>query len=181
MKACEQCAADRVIIGRNYKNVSVLSRAIGLILIYLPIITFPFIVLSAYWTYYSLILCGAKNVKKWGDYLPDRASHRYTMKNQVVMDGSFKLSLAQSKLYWILNCTWYCPSSVALFEWHSYLVKVVENWWCPFTHGTKETYKNGSIDQSFWHIYPDDSTKLHKDDKVNPIFTDEHDKDLKKD
>ncbi|MCF6204576.1 MAG: hypothetical protein L3J59_13065 [Methylococcaceae bacterium] len=181
MKACEQCAADRVIIGRNYKNVSVLSRAIGLVLIYLPIITFPFIVLSAYWTYYSLILCGAKNVKKWGDYLPDRASHRYTMKNQIIMDGSFKLSLAQSKLYWILNCTWYCPYSVALFEWHSYLVKVVENWWCPFAHGTKETYKNGSIDQSFWHIYPDDSAKLHKDDKVNPIFTDEHDKDLKKD
>jgi hypothetical protein len=180
MKACEQCAADRVQIGRNYKKKSVLSRAIGLIFIYLPIFTLPFIILSAYLTYYSLILCGAENVKKWGDYIPDKKTHRYSMKNQIIMDGSFKLSFAQSKLYWILNCTVYCPYSVALFEWHAYLVKVVENWWCPFAHENKENYKNGSIDQSFWHIYPEDSSKLHEDDSANPIFTDEHDKDLKK-
>jgi len=180
MKACEQCAADRVRIGENHTKMSVISRTIGLIFIYLPILTFPFIVLSAYWTYYSLILCGAKNVKKWSDYLPEKSSHRYTMKNQITMDGSFKYSLAQSKLYWILNCTVYCPYSVALFEWHSYLVKVVENWWCPFAHGEKENYKNGSIDKSFWHIYPEDAKKLDEEDVSNPIFTDEHDKDLKK-
>jgi len=180
MKACEQCAADRVLIGANYTKRSVLSRAIGLIFIYLPILTFPFIVMSAYFTYYSLILCGAQNVRKWSYYLPKRETHRYNLKNQITMDGSFKFSLAQSKLYWILNCTVYCPYSVALFEWHAYLVKVVENWWCPFTHGKKENYKNGSIDQSFWHIYPDDKVKLHEDDKCNPIFTDEHDQDLKK-
>lgn len=179
MKACDQCSADRVNVGRNYKKQSILARAIGLIFIYLPIFTLPFIILSAYLSYYSLILCGAENVKKWGDYIPDRATHRYSMKNQITMDGSFKLSFAQSKLYWILNCTVYCPYSVALFEWHSYLVKVVENWWCPFAHGEKENYKNGSIDQSFWHIYPDESEKLHEDDSSNPIFTDEHDKDLK--
>ena len=179
MKACEQCAKDRVNIGRNYTKQSVLARAIGLIFIYLPIFTFPFIVISAYLTYYSLILCGAENVKKWGDYIPDRKTHRYSFKEQITMDGSFKLSFAQSKLYWILNCTVYCPYSVALFEWHSYLVKVVENWWCPFTHGTKETYKNGSIDQSFWHIYPEENKKLNDEDRDNPIFTNEADKDLK--
>jgi hypothetical protein len=48
------------------------------------------------------------------------------------MDASFFLSLAQTRLYWILNCTWYCPVSVGLFEWHAYLVKLIENWWCPF-------------------------------------------------
>ena len=179
MKACDQCAADRVHIGRNYTKQAVWKRAIGLIFIYMPIITFPFIVISAYFTYYSLILCGAENVKKWGDYLPKKSTHRYSFKEQITMDGSFKLSLAQSKLYWILNCTVYCPYSVALFEWHSYLVKVVENWWCPFTHGTKETYKNGSIDKSFWHIYPEENAKLNDEDRCNPIFTDEADKDLK--
>ncbi len=181
MKACEQCAADRIQIGCNHKQMSVLSRSIGLILVYLPILTLPFVITSAYLTYYSLIFCGAKNLKKWGDYIPDRASHRYTMKDQITMDGTFKLSFAQSKLYWIINCTMYCPYSVALFEWHAYLVKAVENWWCPFTHANKENYKNASIDQSFWHIYPEDTDKLHDDDKSNPIFTDEHDKDLKSD
>ena len=177
MKACDQCAADRVQIGRNHTKMSILSRTIGLILIYLPIFTFPFTLLSAYMTYYSLILCGAQNVKKYGDYIPDRSTHRYSMKSQITMDGSFKLSFAQSKLYWILNCTVYCPYSVALMEWHAYLVKVVENWWCPFAHGTKEDYKNGSIDKSFWHLYPEDAKKLDEADKNNPIFTDAFDKD----
>jgi hypothetical protein len=180
MKPCDQCAADRVQIAKNHKDMPVLARALGLIFIYLPIFTLPFIILSAYLSYYSLLLCGAKNVKKWKDYLPDKASHRYTMKNQITMDGSFKLSFAQSKLYWILNCTVYCPYSVALFEWHAYLVKVVENWWCPFAHSTKEDYSDGSIDKSFWHIYPDDIKKLNREDRDNPIFTDEFDEDLKK-
>ncbi len=170
MKACETCA-ERVKIGCNHKQRSVLSRAIGLLFIYLPILTLPFVILSAYMTYLSLKLVGAENVKTWGDFLPDRASHRYDMKSQITMDGTFKLSLAQSKLYWILNCTWYCPYSVALFEWHAYMVKVVENWWCPFGHSRKEDYANGAIDQSFWHIYPEDKSKLHADDKNNPIFT----------
>jgi len=179
MKACEQCAADRVQIGSNYKKMSVLSRTIGLILVYLPLLTVPFVIISANLTYYSLIFCGAKNVKKWSAFVPERSSHRYNLKQQVTMDGTFKLSLAQSRLYWIINCTMYCPYSVALFEWHAYLVKVVENWWCPFTHSNKENYKNGSIDRSFWHIYPNDEAKLHEDDKTNPIFTDEFDKELK--
>lgn len=180
MKACEQCAADRVIIGTNHQKKSVLSRTIGLIFIYLPILTLPFVITSALLTYYSLKLCGAENIKKWRDFVPDRASHRYNLKNQITMEGSFKLSFAQSKLYWIVNCTMYCPYSVALFEWHAYLVKVVENWWCPFTHAKKENYKNGSIDRSFWHIYPEDQAKMHEEDINNPIFTDQFDHELKK-
>ena len=170
MKACESCSS-RVHIGRNYKKMPVIARAIGLIFIYLPILTLPFVFLSAYLTYFSVKLCGAEDVKTFTDFLPDRASHRYNLKTQITMDGSFKLSLAQSKLYWIINCTWYCPVSVALFEWHAYMVKIVENWWCPFAHSTKNDYVEGAIDQSFWHIYPEDKAKLHEEDRNNPIFT----------
>lgn len=148
-----------------------------MVFVYLPILTLPFIIISAYLTYYSLVFCCAKNLKKLSGYIPNRDSHRYSLKDQITMNPSYKLSPAQSKLYWIFNCTVYCPYSIALFEWHAYLVKVVENWWCPFTHAQKENYRNGSIDKSFWHIYPDDADKMHEDDKTNPIFTDEYDKE----
>jgi len=175
MKACESCSASRVDIGKNHQKQPVIIRAIGMVFVYLPIITFPFVVLSAYLTYYHLRMMGATNVKKWGDFIPDRATHRYTLKNQITMHGSFKASLSQSKLFWILNCTWYCPYSVALFEWHAYMVKLVENWWCPFTHEKKETYKNATIDKSFWHIYPEDIVKLEQEDLDNPIWNDAND------
>ncbi len=174
MKACESCA-NRVEIGKHYRNQSVPKRAIGMILVYLPIATLPFVFLSAYLTYFHLRMMGAKNIKTLSDYLPDRKSHRYTLKNQITMEGSFKASTSQSKLFWILNCTWYCPVSVALFEWHAYMVKVVENWWCPFGHEKKEGYKNGAIDQSFWHVYPEDRAKLEKEDLENPIWNNEND------
>jgi hypothetical protein len=156
--------------------VPVLQRTIGLLFVYLPILTLPFVFLSAYLTYYHLKLIGGENIKTLSDFLPARSSHRYTLKNQITMDGSFKLSLAQSKLYWILNCTWYCPVSVALFEWHAYLVKLVENWWCPFTHEKKESYNNAKIDKSFWHIYPEDAIKLEPEDRDNEIWNDSNDK-----
>lgn len=171
MKSCESC--QRVAIGKHYKNMPVWQRAIGMIMIYLPIITLPFIFLSAYWSYWHLLLMGAKDVKKLQDFLPAKESHRYNLKTQIKMEGSFKLSTSQSKLFWILNCSWYCPVSVALFEWHSYLVKLVENFWCPFTHATKENYNNACIDKSFWHIYPEDAAKLHPDDLKNPIWNED--------
>jgi hypothetical protein len=175
MKACETCITQRAKIGCNHQNQSVLARFFSLILIYLPILTWPFMWLSAYMTYFSLKLGGAENLKTLGDYLPDRASHRYDLKSQIVMNGSFKFSMAQSRLFWILNCTWYCPYSVALLEWHTYLVKIVENWWCPFGHSRKNDYGEGAIDQSFWHIYPEEIVKLHPDDRNNPIFTEDED------
>lgn len=171
-KACESCT--RVHIGRYHTQQPVWRRAIGLMFVYLPILTWPFVILSAYSTYVHLLMIGAKNVKKYSDFLPKRESHRYEYKNQIVMDGSFKASFAQSRLYWILNCTWYCPYSVGLFEWHAYLVQVVENWWCPFTHDRKnDSYAKAPIDQSFWHIYPADRAKLHPDDLNNPTFNED--------
>jgi len=175
MKACDSCSG-RAEIGKNHNKVPVLQRTIGLLFVYLPILTLPFVFLSAYLTYYHLKLIVGENIKTLSDFLPARSSHRYTLKNQITMDGSFKLSLAQSKLYWILNCTWYCPVSVALFEWHAYLVKLVENWWCPFTHEKKESYNNAKIDKSFWHIYPEDAIKLEPEDRDNEIWNDSNDK-----
>lgn len=178
MKACESCPS-RVEIGKNHNNMSVPRRALGLLFVYLPILTLPFVFASAYMTYFHLWLVGAKHVKKFSDYLPAKESHRYTLKNQITMKPSFGISLSQYRLYWILNCTWYCPVSVAVFEWHAYLVKLVENWWCPFTHDKKENYSNAKIDKSFWHIYPEDIVKLSPEDRDNPIWNDDLDKDAK--
>ena len=155
--------------------MSVPRRAIGLFFVYAPIITLPFVFASAYMTYFHLWLVGAKNVKKFTDYLPARDSHRYTMKNQITMKPSFGISLSQYRLYWILNCTWYCPVSVAVFEWHAYMVKLVENWWCPFTHEKKDGYANAKIDKSFWHIYEEDIVKLNPEDRDNPIWNEDTD------
>ena len=82
MKACESCSS-RVEIGKNHKQLPVLQRGIGMVLIYLPLLTFPFVIISAYLTYYHLRMVGAKNIKTWADFIPDRASHRYNLKNQI--------------------------------------------------------------------------------------------------
>lgn len=237
MKACESCAANRVYIGKHYKTLPVWQRAVGMIMVYLPIITLPFVFTSAYLTYWLIPLVGAKNVKTYSDFVPNRATHRYTMKTQIIMEPTFALSPSQSKLFWILNCTWYCPYSVALFEWlaymvklvenriihsipmlllpfilisaylsyyhlifvgasnlktwkdytnnnngrcyvglfewHAYLVKLIENWWCPFGHEKKESYNNASIDKSFWHVYAVDEAKLVSEDRDNPIWNED--------
>ncbi|MGR9052766.1 MAG: hypothetical protein ACU84J_08970 [Gammaproteobacteria bacterium] len=172
MKACETCS-QRVEIGKNHNRMPAWQRGVGMVLIYLPILTLPFVVLSAYMTYLHLRLIGGKNIKTLSDFMPARDSHRYILKNQITMKPSFWVSTSQSKLFWILNCTWYCPFSVALFEWHAYMVKIVENWWCPFTHDKKENYREGAIDKSFWHIYPEDIVKLNPEDRDNPIWNEE--------
>ncbi|MEQ1544944.1 hypothetical protein [Methyloglobulus sp.] len=178
MKACDSCS-NRVEIGKNHNQMPVWRRTIGLFFVYAPIVTLPFIFASAYMTYFHLWMVGAKNVKKFTDYLPAKESHRYNMKNQITMEPSFGFSLSQYKLYWILNCTWYCPVSVAVFEWHAYLVKLVENWWCPFAHEKKEGYSNAKIDKSFWHIYQEDVVKLESEDRDNPIWNEDTDKEAK--
>lgn len=176
MKKCETCGPSGVdgscvVIGKNHNDISYAKRVFGVLLIYLPILTLPFVVISAYISYFHLRLMGAENIKTLKEFLPDRASFRYKLSNQIVMQPGYRLSPTQSKLFWILNCTWYCPFSVGLFEWHAYLVKLVENWWCPFYHGRKEAhYQEGTIDRSFWHISPVDVVKLDPQDRDNPIW-----------
>jgi hypothetical protein len=62
MKACDSCSS-RVEIGKNYKQIPVLQRAIGMVLVYLPILTLPFVFASAYMTYWHLRMVGAKTSK----------------------------------------------------------------------------------------------------------------------
>ena len=57
MKACDSCNG-RAEIGKNHRQVPVYQRAIGLVLVYLPILTLPFVFLSAYMTYYHLRMIG---------------------------------------------------------------------------------------------------------------------------
>ncbi len=179
MKACENYGphdADtaRVLIGRDHRKLSFVRRFFGVWLIYLPLLTLPFVLLSAGISYLHLSMMGARNIKPLSAFLPARRSFRYTLKNQITMQPGYPLSPTQSKLFWIFNCTWYCPVSVAVFEWHAYLVKLVENWWCPFHHDKKDTlYREAAIDQSFWHVYPEDIGKLAAEDRDNPIWNEQ--------
>jgi hypothetical protein len=45
MKACDSCSG-RAEIGKNHQQVPVLQRAIGLVFVYLPILTLPFVFLA---------------------------------------------------------------------------------------------------------------------------------------
>jgi hypothetical protein len=170
MKACEGC--NRVAIGQGWKKISLLRCCVAIPLIYVPavILLLP-LRLSASLVYWHLRLMGAENLKTLADFLPDRKSHRYDLKSQIVFDSGKTFGfLARRKIYWIFNCTYYCPYSVALLEWITYMTKIVENWWCPFNHARKENYACGAIDQSLWHVYPQECEKLHPDDRVNPIW-----------
>lgn len=172
MKACENCnSPGRVVMDENYEQRSVVNKFFGVLTVYIPVLTLPFVFFSAYVTYFHLKLVGAKNIRPLKSFFPDRSTFRYNYGSQITMKPGYIVSPVQSKLYWILNCTWYCPVSVGLFEWHAYLVKLVENWWCPFHHNRKESnYQDGAIDKSFWHIYPEDVVKLHPEDRDNPIW-----------
>ena len=46
----------------------------------------------------------------------------------------------------------------------------MEDWWCPFAHDRKDDFAEGAIDRSFWHDDPDETLKLHPDDKDNPLW-----------
>ena len=130
MKACEQCGASkalvyRVNIGDDYKEKSIAYQLVCIFLIYLPLLVMPLVAFGAWVTYLRLKLLGAENLRPYQSFLPDRKTHRYTLKTQIAMEPGFWLSPIRSKLFWVANCTWYCPYSVALFEWHAYLANQV--------------------------------------------------------
>ncbi len=308
MKACDQCSAvgrheERVQISSTYKEKPLAYKLICILLIYLPLLSIPFVIVSGTLLARYLKIAGARDFMPYRAFLPDRQSHRYDLKSQVTMESDYRLNPIRTKLFWIWNCTWYCPYSVALFEWHAYLmklmetlkncneksterdwgagmqvidtkkiislpfhlgnllasllltlcmpfvifsammtvlhlkmagasnmrvyrsflpdykpfpyelknpvtmvpgawfsripittywvakyarflvystalfnwhaylVKLVENWWCPFHHNRKDPhYRIGAINQSFWHLYPEDFIKLAPDDRDNPIW-----------
>lgn len=168
MKACETC--QRVSIGVPFQNVSDLRAYFGLFFVYVPIVFLPAVIVTALMVYVHLRMMGARDIKPLKDFLPDWKSHRYRYKSQIVYRGGNKMAIwIRARLFWIFNCTLYCPLSVGLLEWTAYLVKLVENWWCPFAHGTKQTYGDASIDYSYWHT-PETAQDLHPDDRNNPLW-----------
>lgn len=161
---------ERVQIGCNYVRQPYWKIVAGVPLIYLPILTtIPFVALGVFLVKTHLKYIGGMNIKGYWDFVPDWISHRYRLKDQPTANTP-AVNLASYRFFWIFNCKLYCPLSVALFKYTTYLVQIVENWWCPFRHGKKAEYVDSAIDQSFWHVHPDEIVKLHVDDLENPIW-----------
>ena len=58
---------------------------------------------------------------------------------------------------------------MALLAYGLYLVKIVEQWWCPFGHDRKHSYADVPIDKSFWHAAGDEDL-MHPEDRDNPSW-----------
>ena len=164
-------AFEGVRIGKIFpKRPLVLRVIIGLPLIYLPILsTIPFVMIGVILVRWHLWCLGATQIKKYWDFVPEWVSHRYVYRTQPIYSNSI-FSLPHYKWFWIFNCKVYCPMSIALLRYAVYLVKIVENWWCPFTHARKQEYADARIDYSFWHITEASKKALHPDDRENPIW-----------
>lgn len=166
---------DRVRIGCNYVKQPFWKICLGVPLIYLPIITtVPFVVVGVILIKSHLKYIGGMDIKSYIDFVPAWISHRYTNETQPTIAIS-PLHPARYRFFWIFNCKLYCPLSVALFRYVVYLVKIVENWWCPFSHAQKGEYQESAIDQSFWHVAPEELKKLHPEDKLNRIWNEKVD------
>ncbi|MDY6838560.1 MAG: hypothetical protein SWH78_11350 [Thermodesulfobacteriota bacterium] len=167
---------DRVETGSNFDEIPQWRFLAGVPLIYVPILVgiVPMI-LCALLVRIHLWMVGARELKSyWKDFVPSWISHRYTRKNQIVSErfaakyGSLA-AVTKLRLFWIFNCKLYCPLSVALLAYIVYLVKVVEQWWCPFGHDKKHTYADVPIDRSFWHANGDVGL-LDPRDRDNPSW-----------
>ncbi len=168
MNTCESCR--RVQIGEPFQKVSTPRAFVGTFFIYLPILLMPVIIMTALLVYIHLRMMGALDIKPLTDFLPAWKSHRYRYKSQIVYGAASKVAFWQrTRVFWFFNCTLYCPFSVGFLEWTAYLVKLVENWWCPFAHGTKHAYADAPIDYSYWHI-AQPVKDLHPDDRNNPVW-----------
>ena len=166
---------DRVKIGNNFPNQAVLKVIIGVPLIYLPLITtIPFVIICVFLVKLHLKLMGAENIRSYWDFVPLWISHRYRYSDQITYStGARWYNLRAFRWYWVFNCKLYCPLSVALFRYISYLVKIVENWWCPFEHDQKGEYGEAAIDKSYWHLHEQEEQRLHPDDRNNPLWKDD--------
>jgi hypothetical protein len=122
-------------------------------------------------TVLHLKMAGATNMKTYRSFLPDSKSSSYGMGSPGAMLPNTWFSGLPNTNSWIAKYSGFLAQCTALFNWHAYLVKLVENWWCPFHHNRKDPhYRAGAINQSFWHLYPEDLIKLAPDDRDNPIW-----------
>ena len=166
---------ERVRIGSNYLKQPRWKIILGVPLIYLPLITtIPFLLISVLLIKAHLKWIGSMNIRSYWDFVPAWASHRYQYDNQITYStGTAWHHLRAHRFFWIFNCKLYCPLSVGLFRYAAYLVKVVENWWCPFGHDKKNEYLESAIDTSYWHLHPVEREKLHPEDRDNPLWNEE--------
>ena len=170
-KSCLKC--DRTRIAQHYAKRSPFWSFLSLPFIYLPILFLPVFLISGVMVATHLKLIGAKDLRPLRSFMPPRDSHRYDLKSQIVRNHeNMFVFWVRSRIFWIFNCTFYCPISVGVLRWHTYLVMTVENWWCPFTHQFKSEYSQAAIDASYWHAVGD-ITQLHPDDHDNPIWNGE--------
>lgn len=162
---------DGAIIGTSYLKRPLWFRVlVGVPLIYLPIlVSMPFVVLGVVVVRLHLRALGATNMKSYWDFVPAWVSHRYTYATQPVHTKS-PFFPGHYKWFWIFNCKMYCPMSIALLRYYVYLVKIVENWWCPFDHARKNEYADAPIDTSYWHLNEESKALLHPVDRDNPIW-----------
>jgi hypothetical protein len=162
---------EGVIIGQTYvKRPLFLRVVVGIPLIYIPIlVSAPFILLSVVLVRWHLRCLGASNMKSYWDFVPSWISHRYSYTTQPVSSKNL-LAFGHYKPFWLFNCKVYCPMSIALLRYNVYLVKIVENWWCPFAHDRKREYADARIDYSYWHVDDKRKAKLHPDDLNNQIW-----------
>lgn len=163
---------ERVTIGANFLKQPLWKKAVGIPLIYFPLITtIPFVLLGVLLVRTHLKYVGGMDIRSYWDFVPAWASHRYCYDDQIIYStGSTWYNLRTYRFYWIFNCKLYCPLSVALFRYAAYLVMIVENWWCPFVHDKKHEYAAGAIDKSYWHLHAREKERLHPDDRDNPIW-----------
>ena len=119
---------ERVTIGANFLQQPTWKKAVGIPLIYFPLITTtPFVLLGVLLVRIHLKYVGAMNIRSYWDFVPAWISHRYRNDNQIIYTtGSTWYNLRAHRFYWIFNCKLYCPLSVALFAYAAYLVLHVD-------------------------------------------------------
>lgn len=174
-KTCQQCRSERIAIGKRFYSLPPWRRYLGSMLIYLPlVVSLPFVAVGAWVLYAHLRTLGAKNIKGYRDFVPSWSSHRYQkLSEQIAFKMDYTAPWANLRGFWMFNCNIYCPLSVGLYEWSTYLVKAVENFWCPFFHERKETYSESAIDQSYWHIKDENRELLAPEDRDCPTWNED--------
>lgn len=162
---------NRARIGKGFQRASYPRQLLGVILIYVPLLTtVPFVLIGTWLVRLHLWMIGATEVKGYWDFVPTWVSHRYRNAQHIRLEEAGRWNIVRTRAFWILNCKLYCPLSVALMDYSAYLVKIVENWWCPFAHDRKPTYAESAINMSFWHTSSETLSRLHPDDRDNPIW-----------
>ncbi len=163
----------KALIGCNYATRPTWKIAMAIPFIYLPIIfSIPFTILGAVLVRLHLKYIGGMHIKRFKDFLPTKESYRYNIKSQITPPRTW-YSPRSLKSFWIFNCNLYCTYNIALLSYFTYLVRIVENWWCPFKHDKKHLYKDSAIDKSLWHTLPGLDQLLHENDKEDPMWNED--------